>query len=98
MVDLINMILILVSELKSVVVSHNNQTNQWFSFDYPPDEFSSQDEDDEVSSKTSVQAVTKKSSVPAAPIILSRCKALYSYSPKLYDELELNPGMMSKTQ
>lgn len=30
MVDLINMILILVSELKSVVVSQNNQTNRWF--------------------------------------------------------------------
>ncbi|XP_017477713.1 PREDICTED: LOW QUALITY PROTEIN: uncharacterized protein LOC108367574 [Rhagoletis zephyria] len=26
------------------------------------------------------------------PIILSRCKALYSYTPKLYDELELTPG------
>ncbi|KAL9880137.1 nostrin isoform 3-T10 [Glossina fuscipes fuscipes] len=26
------------------------------------------------------------------PIVLGRCKALYSYSPKLYDELELNPG------
>jgi len=24
--------------------------------------------------------------------ILGRCKALYSYTPKLYDELELNPG------
>ncbi|XP_050329054.1 uncharacterized protein LOC126758730 isoform X2 [Bactrocera neohumeralis] len=27
-----------------------------------------------------------------APVILSRCKALYSYTPKLYDELELTPG------
>ncbi|XP_054727150.1 uncharacterized protein LOC129236891 isoform X1 [Anastrepha obliqua] len=26
------------------------------------------------------------------PVILSRCKALYSYTPKLYDELELTPG------
>ncbi|KAL9883458.1 nostrin isoform 2-T7 [Glossina fuscipes fuscipes] len=26
------------------------------------------------------------------PIVLGRCKALYSYTPKLYDELELNPG------
>ncbi|XP_037938225.1 uncharacterized protein LOC119671592 isoform X2 [Teleopsis dalmanni] len=25
-------------------------------------------------------------------VVLSRCKALYSYTPKLYDELELNPG------
>lgn len=24
--------------------------------------------------------------------VLGRCKALYSYAPKLYDELELNPG------
>lgn len=24
--------------------------------------------------------------------VLGRCKALYSYTPKLYDELELNPG------
>ncbi|XP_011177427.1 uncharacterized protein LOC105208996 isoform X1 [Zeugodacus cucurbitae] len=27
-----------------------------------------------------------------APVILSRCKALYCYTPKLYDELELTPG------
>uniref|UniRef100_A0A1A9W8N0 SH3 domain-containing protein n=1 Tax=Glossina brevipalpis TaxID=37001 RepID=A0A1A9W8N0_9MUSC len=26
------------------------------------------------------------------PIVLGKCKALYSYTPKLYDELELNPG------
>lgn len=25
-------------------------------------------------------------------LVISRCKALYSYTPKLYDELELNPG------
>ncbi|XP_055909156.1 SH3 and F-BAR domain-containing protein DDB_G0274695 isoform X2 [Eupeodes corollae] len=25
-------------------------------------------------------------------VVISRCKALYSYTPKLYDELELNPG------
>lgn len=27
-----------------------------------------------------------------SPVVLSRCKALYSYTPKLYDELELTPG------
>ncbi|XP_055840774.1 uncharacterized protein LOC129908359 isoform X2 [Episyrphus balteatus] len=25
-------------------------------------------------------------------VVISKCKALYSYTPKLYDELELNPG------
>lgn len=28
----------------------------------------------------------------AAAVVLGRCKALYNYTPKLYDELELNPG------
>lgn len=67
-----------------------------FLFNSFADEFSSQDEDDEVSSKASVQAATKTApshtNGTAVPTILGRCKALYSYSPKLYDELELNPG------
>jgi nostrin len=31
---------------------------------------------------------------PAVPFsaVIGRCKALYSYTPKLYDELELEPG------
>ncbi|XP_065362753.1 uncharacterized protein Nost isoform X5 [Calliphora vicina] len=28
----------------------------------------------------------------ATVVVLGRCKALYNYTPKLYDELELNPG------
>lgn len=43
------------------------------------DEFSSQDEDDSDGQKP-------------VPIVISRCKAIYSYTPKLYDELELTPG------
>lgn len=69
-----------------------------FPFRFPfADEFSSQDEDDEVSSRGSIQPATKKSNVPVEAVVLGRCKALYSYSPKLYDELELNPGMRETT-
>ncbi|KAM7348695.1 nostrin isoform 1-T2 [Cochliomyia hominivorax] len=32
------------------------------------------------------------SSTTITPVVLGRCKALYNYTPKLYDELELNPG------
>lgn len=31
-------------------------------------------------------------SATVTPVVLGRCKALYNYTPKLYDELELNPG------
>lgn len=60
------------------------------------DEFSSQDEDDEISSsKNSVQTTRRNSLNSAPPKILGRCKALYAYSPKLDDELEINPGKAS---
>ncbi|XP_067639286.1 nostrin isoform X2 [Eurosta solidaginis] len=36
--------------------------------------------------------VSGNGSANGTPVILSRCKALYSYTPKLYDELELTPG------
>lgn len=52
------------------------------------DEFSSQDEDDELSKKQTIPRMLSTQQ----PIVISRCKALYNYSPKLYDELELNPG------
>lgn len=52
------------------------------------DEFSSQDEDEELSKKQTIPRMLNT----AQPIVISRCKALYNYSPKLYDELELNPG------
>lgn len=35
---------------------------------------------------------SSEGAMESSNIVLSRCKALYSYSPKLYDELELNPG------
>lgn len=55
------------------------------------DEFSSQDEDDEVSGGVKKQVATRRLSA-ATPAVISRCRALYSYMPKLYDELELQPG------
>lgn len=60
------------------------------------DEFSSQDEDDDISSSKS-SLVTNRLSSPAngnqlVPKVISRCKAIYAYSPKLDDELEINPG------
>lgn len=65
------------------------------------DEFSSQDEDEELSKKqqTVVASCVGESTVMprvipvSPPMVISRCKALYSYLPKLYDELELNPGI-----
>lgn len=30
------------------------------------------------------------------PKIISRCKAIYAYSPNLDDELEINPGLDAK--
>lgn len=54
-----------------------------------PDEFSSQDEDDEIGgSRNSIQGANRHNT----PKIISRCKAIYAYSPKLDDELEINPG------
>jgi Variant SH3 domain len=60
------------------------------------DEFS--DEDDEhTATKKEVNGHQSQSQVPAEspvplPTVIGRCKALYSYTPKLYDELELEPG------
>lgn len=31
------------------------------------------------------------------PKIISRCKAIYAYTPKLDDELEINPGSLTVT-
>ncbi|XP_031629181.1 uncharacterized protein LOC116344673 [Contarinia nasturtii] len=58
------------------------------------DEFSSQDEEDEISSRNSVQGTTYRRPTPnpSTPKIISHCKAIYAYSPKLDDELEINPG------
>lgn len=52
------------------------------------DEFSSQDEDD----KDSIQMPNQRDA-NGIPKIISRCKAIYSYTPKLADELRINPGM-----
>ncbi|XP_037028589.1 nostrin isoform X2 [Bradysia coprophila] len=52
------------------------------------DEFSSQDEDEELSKKQTIPRML----TTQQPAVISRCKALYNYTPKLYDELELNPG------
>ncbi|KAI8121169.1 hypothetical protein FF38_07222 [Lucilia cuprina] len=35
---------------------------------------------------------TNVATAAASVVVLGRCKALYNYTPKLYDELELNPG------
>lgn len=35
---------------------------------------------------------SSSSSSSSTVVVLGRCKALYNYTPKLYDELELNPG------
>lgn len=65
------------------------------------DEFSSQDDEDEIrQAKMEIhqqQQLQKNhnennNDVSAKSIVISKCKALYSYTPKLYDELELNPG------
>lgn len=56
------------------------------------DEFSSQDEDDELhGSRNSIQAVNRRET-PSMPKIIGRCRAIYTYKPKLDDELEINPG------
>lgn len=61
---------------------------------FAADEFSSQDEDDEISSRNSVQGTNKRSTPnPTMPKIISHCKAIYTYTPKLDDELEISPGM-----
>lgn len=61
---------------------------------FAADEFSSQDEDDEISSRNSVQGTNKRSTPnPTMPKIISHCKAIYAYTPKLDDELEISPGM-----
>lgn len=58
------------------------------------DEFSSQDEeDDEVNGRNSAQGTNRRSTPNlSTPKIISRCKAIYAYTPKLDDELEINPG------
>ncbi|XP_053661207.1 uncharacterized protein LOC128710187 [Anopheles marshallii] len=37
-------------------------------------------------------AVDHPDGIPNQPTILGRCRALFNYTPKLYDELELQPG------
>lgn len=58
------------------------------------DEFSSQDEDDDINSSKNAIATNRRTSTTNEdqPKIISRCKAIYAYSPKLDDELEINPG------
>lgn len=58
------------------------------------DEFSSQDEDDEVKrdqhlTNNGIQQSTRLE-------VIGRCRAMYDYSPKLYDELQLAPGTNNK--
>ncbi|XP_055374688.1 uncharacterized protein LOC129607619 isoform X2 [Condylostylus longicornis] len=43
-------------------------------------------------SNNSNNNINNNSNKTTKTIVLSRCKALYSYTPKLYDELELTPG------
>ncbi|XP_034474457.1 nostrin isoform X3 [Drosophila innubila] len=69
------------------------------------DEFSSQDEDEAEPQPTQQNFYQNAQEIQSSSMssqgsskngghcqILGRCKALYSYTPKLYDELELNPG------
>uniref|UniRef100_A0A182UT55 SH3 domain-containing protein n=1 Tax=Anopheles merus TaxID=30066 RepID=A0A182UT55_ANOME len=66
------------------------------------DEFSSQDEDEDRCSVAPKQmlengchpapSVDHPDAVAGQPVILGRCRALFNYTPKLYDELELQPG------
>lgn len=65
-----------------------------FFFLFFPDEFSSQDEDDDINgSRNSIQNANRRPTSKASmPKIISRCKAIYAYTPKLDDELEINPG------
>uniref|UniRef100_A0A182NP94 Nostrin n=1 Tax=Anopheles dirus TaxID=7168 RepID=A0A182NP94_9DIPT len=72
------------------------------------DEFSSQDEDEDRCSVAPKQLlengchpalvnggstnVDHPDSVASQPVVLGRCRALFNYTPKLYDELELQPG------
>lgn len=37
-------------------------------------------------------SVDHPDAVAGQPVILGRCRALFNYTPKLYDELELQPG------
>lgn len=61
-----------------------------------PDEFSSHDEGDDISSSKNSIATNQRTSPTtknqSMPKIISRCKAVYAYLPKLDDELEINPG------
>lgn len=54
------------------------------------DEFSSHDEaeDEEQVDKNASVAVEQQEQ----RVVIGRCRAMYSYTPKLYDELELEPG------
>jgi nostrin len=68
-----------------------------FNFRSFADEFS--DEDDELSNSKkelnnlqNQQQSTTSAPTTVYPTVIGRCKALYSYTPKLYDELELLPG------
>lgn len=41
---------------------------------------------------TDTVVATNGSAASAPAVILGRCRALFNYTPKLYDELELQPG------
>uniref|UniRef100_A0A7G3AV94 Putative e3 ubiquitin-protein ligase bre1 isoform x1 n=1 Tax=Lutzomyia longipalpis TaxID=7200 RepID=A0A7G3AV94_LUTLO len=53
------------------------------------DEFSSHDEEEDCTRKSDKCPPTPQVTESKA---IGRCKAIYNYTPKLYDELELNPG------
>lgn len=89
MVVRINMILILVCF--GDLIFRGRNLNEYIVLD----EFSSQDEDDDITSSRNsmIQGVNRRTASNASmPKIISRCKAIYAYSPKLDDELEINPG------
>lgn len=95
--DPINMTLILVKQ-KSVIFHDVEWRSEHFSnlliFIFS-DEFSSQDEEDDINgSRSSIQDANRRPASKASmPKIISRCKAIYAYTPKLDDELEINPGL-----
>lgn len=37
-------------------------------------------------------SATDPSQQEKQPVVIGRCRAMYNYTPKLYDELELEPG------
>lgn len=61
-------------------------------FIFVTDEFSSQDEEDDLGSKQRQSTSNNRQSANPPSVVISRCRVIYNYKPKLSDELELNPG------